>query len=326
MMNLNCWFLAILLNLSVHLCDESHIKGNTCVSHDALGMMVPQLVPDRVVNQKVRWAIIALIKPGKSDLRIRNDHLIKIIKPYSQSHNITIIFFSEVEYPLSSLAGWIDDFKGVGNVRLINTASNGFNGPERYGYKYMCKFFSLDVYEYLKNDYDYYMRCDTDCFIKKLDYDIFQWAVDEKVEYGFVMRKIEAHRPTVQSLPVWNEKYMKVCNVQATAPMGRSMKVCFNFYNNFHIGRVDFFQRPDVQHYLLAANSSGNIQSHRWGDSTIQAYAVRLFMNPAAIVQVLNFSYIHGSHADKVISSFGDGSDTMVPQRLPNWKYSPSSV
>jgi hypothetical protein len=29
------------------------------------------------------------------------------------------------------------------------------------------------------------------------------------------------------------------------------MRVCFNFYNNFHIGRVDFFVRPDVQHFLL---------------------------------------------------------------------------
>ena len=116
---------------------------------------------------------------------------------------------------------------------------------------------------------------------------------------------------------------MERCGLEASAPMDRGMRVCFNFYNNFHIGRVDFFLRPDVQHYLRAANASGHILSHRWGDSTIQAYAVRLFMSPSVIVQVPDFSYVHGSHADRVVSTFGDGSLTTVPQRLPNWKYVP---
>lgn len=322
MNDLTCWFLALLLNLSLVLCNQNRTAGNSCI--DAADATALRVFPKKNLNEKLRWAIIALVKPGKDDIKIRNDRLIKIIKPYSKIHDITIVFFSEVEFPPSSLAGWINDFKDIGNVRLINTASNGFDGPERYGYKYMCKFFSLDVYEYLKDDYDYYMRCDTDCFIGELGYDIFQWAHDQKVEYGYAMRKIEAHKPTRQTIPEWTVKYMNTCNLEARAPMGRPMKVCFNFYNNFHIGRVEFFRRPDVQHYLLTVNSSGYILSHRWGDSTIQAYVIRLFMNPAAIVQIPNFSYIHGSHGDRVVSTFGDGSATTVPQRLPNWKYTPS--
>ena len=228
---------------------------------------------------------------------------------------------SEEEFPSDLVEEWSRDFRGVGTVRIINTARNGFNDPERYGYKYMCKFFAIDVYEYLKDNFDYYMRCDTDCYIQELDYDLFQWAKDSSVEYGFAMRKLEAHQPTKKTLPIWTEKYVKRQKLVPTASMDRSMRVCFNFYNNFHIGKVDFFLRPDVQHFLHAVNDSGHILSHRWGDSTIQAYAVRLFMNPSAIVQVPNFSYVHGSHANKVISSFGDGSKTTVPQRLPNWKH-----
>jgi hypothetical protein len=181
----------------------------------------------------------------------------------------------------------------------------------------MCKFFSLDLYDYL-HEYDYYMRVDSDNTIRSVDYDILKWAETSNVGYGFAMRKIEAHGPTKQQMPVWVNKYAEQCAVQPAAVMDQPMSVCFNFYNNWHIGRVSFFNRKDVRHFLTAVNASGHILEDRWGDSTIQAYAVRLFMDPTQIVQVPNFAYVHGSH-NKVVSTFGDGSDTNVPQRLPNW-------
>lgn len=73
--------------------------------------------------------------------------------------------------------------------------------------------------------------------------------------------------------------------------------------------------------YVCSANIEICILQHRWGDSTIQAYAVRIFMDPRDIVQVPNFTYIHGSHGDRIVSTFGDGSQTNVPQRLPNWVF-----
>ena len=88
-------------------------------------------------------------------------------------HNITIIVFSESVFPQSAVSKWRATFKDVARVKYVNTAKNGFDSPERYGYKYMCKFFALDLYEYLK-DYDYYMRCDTDCYVNKLDFDILE--------------------------------------------------------------------------------------------------------------------------------------------------------
>ena len=214
---------------------------------------------------------------------------------------------------------WKEVFKGVASVRYINTYKNGFSGKEKFGYKYMCKFFAMDIYEYLKDDYDYYMRCDTDCYLNKLDYDVMKWAEDNKVEYGFAMRKLEAHKPTRETLPTFSEQYMANCQLKPKSIMDQPFSTCFNFYNNWHIGKVSFFTRPDVQHYLKAVNSSGYILSHRWGDSTIQAYAVRIFMKPENIVQIPNFMYTHASHGNSIVSTFGDGSATTVPQRLPNW-------
>jgi hypothetical protein len=132
----------------------------------------------------------------------------------------------------------------------------------------MCKFFTIDLYDYLRQgDYDYYMRCDTDCYIapsQPLRFDLLQWAEDRAVGYAFAIRKLEAHRPTAETLPRWCQSYMQRCGIPEAAtarampdaPLG---SVCFNFYNNWHIGKVSFFLRPDVQHFLRAANQSGGI-------------------------------------------------------------------
>ena len=174
------------------------------------------------------------------------------------------------------------------------------------------------MYDYLK-EYDYYMRVDSDCTIRVMNYDILTWARNAQVEYGFAMRKIEAHAATRAQLPEFAKNYLAKCEIMPTAPMDHDLSTCFNFYNNWHIGKVSFFNRPDVRHFLESVNASGRILSDRWGDSTIQAYAVRLFMEPKHIVQVPEFVYVHGSH-DKIVSTFGDGKDTNVPQRLANWK------
>jgi len=302
----------------------SGAQKNTCIGSDAYNDMIEKNTKeDRELTlkngRKTRWAIVALTRP-KSDVRTRNLGLVEKLRPYAHKHNITVIFFSELEIPSSMFSGWERTFDGVASVRFINTASRGFNLPERYGYKYMCKFFSLDMYDYLRDDYDYYMRCDTDCYLKTLSYDIFQWAIDNRVGYGFSMRKLEAHGPTKQTLPIWTAKYLQRCNLQPTAIMDKPLSVCFNFYNNWHIGKVSFFNRPDVRHFLEAVNASGHILSHRWGDSTIQAYAVRIFMHASNIVQVPNFAYTHGSH-NAFVTTIGDGGGTTVPQRLPHWNY-----
>jgi hypothetical protein len=272
-----------------------------------------------------RWAIVALAKPGKEDINKRNQLLAEKLRPYASKHNLTVVVFSEKIFPPASIASWKTTFKGVANVAYVNTAERGFHGVERFGYKYMCKFFSLDIYDYLKDSYDYYMRCDTDCYIQTLGYDILKWAEDSNVGYGFAMRKLEAHKPTAATLPAWSASYMQECGITAPAAvMDQPFDVCFNFYNNWHIGQVSFFTRSDVQHYLRTVNASGYILSHRWGDSTIQAYAVRMFMDPKQIQQVPEFRYIHGSHGNKMVSTFGTGAETNVPQRLPNWKYTGS--
>lgn len=265
-----------------------------------------------------RWAVVALTKPGRSDTAMRNSALVKALQPYANKHDITFIFFSEHTFDSALSSELTNQFKSIrAKVEFINTASRGFSQKERFGYKYMCKFFAVDIFDYLRQRFDYYMRCDTDCYIKTMGYDLLQFVEENKVGYGFALRKLEAHKPTRETLTPWVDKYIGSCGIVPSAPMDRPLSACFNFYNNWHVGDVSFFTRRDVAHFLSAVNASGNILTHRWGDSTVQAYAVRLFMDPASIVQVPNFTYIHGSHSNRLVTTFNEGRSTDIPQKLP---------
>lgn len=319
------WRFLVLIYMAIMVVVQS---GNTCISQDAQDetMRLQKLSFEEIKLGK--WAIVALTKPDKKMMEIeyRNKALAKYLGPYSKKHDITVLFFGESAFPAPQVEAWKKQFQGVAEVQTIDTKHLGWrnkgsgNKPYRYGYEYMCKFFALDIYDYLK-DYDYYLRCDTDCIIKELNYDIFEWAEKNHLGYGYAARKLEAHKPTRNTLPLWTDKYTKRCNIRPSALMDDALSLCFNFYNNFHIGRVSFFNSPEVRHYLEAVNASGHILQNRWGDSTIQAYTVRLFMDPRQILYVPDFSYVHGSHDNRIITTKNGGRSNQLPQKLPPWTY-----
>lgn len=295
------------------------VNANTCTSVVQTDSSSSSVNVDR----KPRWAIVALSKHGPAMTRPRDEAMVRVISPFASKYDVTVIFFSEVGFQESDITEWQNIYKNVATVKVINTAHHGFSHQgNKFGYKYMCKFFALDIYTHLK-DYDYYLRCDTDCKIKGLNYDLFDYVAKNKIEYGYALRKLEAHKITRETLPIFTENYLRKCGITATALMDQPLSTCFNFYNNFHIGKVSFFLRPDVQHYLHAVNDSGRIFSDRWGDSTIQAYAVRSFMDPERIKYIPNFSYIHGSH-NGFVSTFTEGRKSNIPQALPLWDSSSS--
>ncbi|CAM9793100.1 unnamed protein product, partial [Choristocarpus tenellus] len=76
------------------------------------------------------------------------------------------------------------------------------------------------------------------------------------------------------------------------------------FYNNFHLSRISRWLQPDVQLYLYHIQKSEGIFEHRWGDSTIQALAVKIFFEPQTIYNIPGITYRHGSHKDIVRVSF----------------------
>jgi hypothetical protein len=294
---------------------SSMIGSNKCSSE-----MDSWSEPPRRMGAEARWAIVALTRK-LGTLGRRNKLIADAIRPHVANRDITVIIFSEMQFDVKYVKEWEGTFSGLAKVKAIDTSADGFtdaNGKKRYGYKYMCKFFMLDMYKYLDN-YDYYWRVDSDDFLTDLRYDIFGWVERNDVHYGWAARKIEGHGATRRTLPQWSAQYVAKCKIWPSALMDQPLKQCFNFYNNFHIGKVSFFKRPDVQHFLQAVNASGFVDAHRWGDSTIQAYAVRLFMDTKHIRMLPNLIFIHKSHGNKKISTYNKGAISELPQSLPYW-------
>lgn len=227
-----------------------------------------------------RWAIFALMPEFSSQLKKRNEFLRRYLQLHRPMHgDLTMIFFSEHVFTEGDLLYLREQFAGLADVIAIDTSSKLYsrNAPETAaeqvggngGYRYMCKFFAIDVYSYLQQ-YDYYWRIDSDCFLFKLDYNIFSWMESSNIEFGMVGVSPEHHAATMNTLPPFVLQYVKTVGIVSSSLVETPLSDVVEFHNNFHLGKVSFFRSSRVQHFLLAVNSSNNILRHRWGDSPIQ--------------------------------------------------------
>ena len=126
--------------------------------------------------KKPSWAIVMLAMRKKTaDIKVRNAKIAEKIAPFAKEHNVTVVVYSEETFGAKQFSEWESTFRGVARVESVNTVSNGFEGPisgrKTFGYKYMCKFFSIDLFDHLsRGGYDYYMRVDSDCNLAVLNY------------------------------------------------------------------------------------------------------------------------------------------------------------
>jgi hypothetical protein len=79
-------------------------------------------------QQAVRWAIVALAKPNDARLKIRNAAIAEKLKPFASKHDITAVFFSELQIPDQLEEEWRSTFSAgkehcllVAKRLLINT-------------------------------------------------------------------------------------------------------------------------------------------------------------------------------------------------------------
>jgi len=68
------------------------------------------------------------------------------------------------------------------------------------------------------------------------------------------------------------------------------LEVGIHFRNHFFVANTAFFTRPDVAAFLAAVDASDGFFTYGWGDSLVQALAVKMFAPPNAVAQV-HFSF-----------------------------------
>lgn len=158
------------------------------------------------------------------------------------------------------------------------------------GYKGMCLFYSSEFIHYL-SEYDYAIRLDGDSILaSELSIDDF---IEKNKIYGYVRDKLDSHKETCETLPNAIKSYVKNNNIQIKC--SESDINCWNFYNNFNISKLSFWKTEEFQNYMNFIHSENGIEKHRWGDSTIQANAIKMFCDSNQI-EKFNFKYEHRSH------------------------------
>lgn len=160
-------------------------------------------------------------------------------------------------------------------------------------YRGMCLFYAMEFLRYLE-DYDYIIRIDADSLLHStLDISEF---ITGGATHGYIRDKKDTHGPTCKTLPPAIERYVVENKIKTLCgPEGIS---CCNFYSNFGIMKASFWRSPSVTQFLDFIYNEGGIKNHRWGDSTIQGNALRMFCPPDGIIK-LDFKYEHGSHRFK---------------------------
>lgn len=187
-------------------------------------------------------------------------------------------------------------------LRKLPRFQQGFN----IGYKGMCLFYSSEFIHYL-SDYDYGIRLDADSIIAS-NFEIDNFIETGKL-YGYVRDKKDSHRETCETLPAEIKRYVKTNNVSIKCD--ESSINCWNFYNNFNMSKLSLWRSPEYVSYMNYINANGGIQRHRWGDSTIQANAVKMFCNKSDIVK-FGFAYEHRSHGYKNYEEVSDSTGMKV--------------
>eukprot|EP00966_Prymnesium_polylepis_P329096 7384843-Prymnesium_polylepis.1 len=125
--------------------------------------------------------------------------------------------------------------------------------------------------------YEYAMRVDEDVCIERLPPAALWRAL--AADYAFGLETHEAHEETLQTFGPWVRDYMAAVRLQPTLPPLPTSRI---YFTNFFVSRVAWWDEPAVRSFLYAANASGSIYRHRWGDAPLQTAAVRLHASPAA--------------------------------------------
>lgn len=158
------------------------------------------------------------------------------------------------------------------------------------GYKGMCAFNSCEFFKFFR-DYDYIIRLDGDCKIFS-GFDLDE-HIKQNLSYGYASTRIDLHRTTCETLPpaisnwVVKKRIPILCNKDEISAK--------NYYNNFHISKGSIWKENNILEFLNFIKKSNGIMKYRWGDSTIQANAVRMFLKKEEIVKI-GMKYSHGSH------------------------------
>ena len=159
-----------------------------------------------------------------------------------------------------------------------------------YGYKNMCRFWSITFLEELK-DYEYVIRIDEDCVLTQIKPDLIARYTRDKIYFS------SAHYQTedVEDVVVGMKDFFDTRLEDRLPPPVRMP------YTNVMIVNIPYFrQHTKIQELLSQIDESQCIFSNRWGDLPIWGYLLSYWVDPQHVMEDKTLSYHHGSHAIQI--------------------------
>lgn len=176
------------------------------------------------------------------------------------------------------------------------------NGPIAFGhpgfsrgYRNMCRFFSGEYLNHIRG-YKYYLRLDTDSYIlSDLGYDIFSWAENKDLSYGYCAQAIQLDNPlVVKGLKDFSINFIE--NYQYDVFVDpKCIESGKMYYTNIEMGHVEDLINSNYYNYYKAIDQMGGIYIHRWGDAPIKYIGINMFLDPSKIIPFEGFVYQHGA-------------------------------
>ena len=262
--------------------------------------------PRRPWGPSVRCAFVSLLRRRADETRyaafLESAHRVR--DAFQLARMYPHVVFHEGDVPethvraLTARAPWLV-FRGLagvwGNYENQPPAESWAATDRGEGYKHMCRFFGLQVWDEVA-DFDVVMRVDDDVFfLARAPYDPFQfvwksafdrtpmwcprrfrllWESD--ADYAWGAETPESHGPTARTFGPWVRAYCEVIRGDDCDTLAQGV-VHHKFFNNVFATVTDFWKKEDVRKYLAAVDATRGIYVHRWGDAPIQSAAVRLF-------------------------------------------------
>ena len=159
-----------------------------------------------------------------------------------------------------------------------------------YGYKNMCRFWSITFLEQLK-EYDYVIRLDEDCVLTKMNSDLIKEYARDKIYFSSAHYQTEDAPEVVMGMKEFFDTRME----ERIPPPVRMP------YTNLMIVNIPFFrQHKKIQELLSQIDESQCIFSNRWGDLPIWGYLLSYWVPPEHVKEDKTISYHHGSHATQI--------------------------
>lgn len=156
----------------------------------------------------------------------------------------------------------------------IDILSKKINAWRDIGYRNMCRFYSIQIYDFLLNEgYNKMARLDDDSFIEESIPQLFD-NIQEDIPY--ICRLFQEEDILYRN---YFNTFVNIFTEKMNLKTLTDRDILSCPFNNFFVLDLSIYKNPNVQLFLFFIDCVGGIYSYRWGDAIIQNIILRLFLS-----------------------------------------------